>query len=543
MEELGEDIEKLDQTSKNSSSPGTPTVNARDAVDELHHVETGKVKEHDGENIQLEKTKSLAETMSLPHEIAFIAIVCMAQFFTQAALGQAVSIINVIGESFNITSPGILSWLLAGYSLTVGTFILISGRLGDLFGYKRLLLIGFSWFALWSMVAGLAVYSNSVLFIFARVLQGIGPAIVLPNGVAIFGAMYAPGPRKAMVFSIFGACAPNGSVAGSAMAGVFALTWWPWAFWSEAIALIFITVSAYFVIPEPPKKKEATTLTLWEKMEHIDPFGSVTGVTALVLINFAWNQAPVVGWQEAYVYICLILGFIFLGLFFFVEFRISKYPLIPFEAFTADVAYVLGAIVCAWGTFGIWFFYTWLFFLNLRHASPLLTTAYMSPVCPSGAIAALCTGWMLGRFRAGVVMTMSLAAFLIGTILMMTAPVDQTYWAQTFVAAIITPWGMDMSFPAATLILSNAVKKEHQGIAASLVNTLVNYSISIALGFAGTVEVHVNHGGRSPDDLLLGYRGAWYIATGLASLGLAISILFLARSHWHDYRQSKQSHV
>jgi hypothetical protein len=68
-----------------------------------------------------------------------------------------------------------------------------------------------------------------------------------------------------------------------------------------------------------------------------------------------------------------------------------------------------------------------------------------------------------------------------------------------------------MSFPAATLILSNAVSKEHQGVAASLVNTVVNYSISLGLGFAGTVEVHVNNGGRTQQDLLRGYRGAFYM--------------------------------
>jgi predicted MFS family arabinose efflux permease len=71
--------------------------------------------------------------------------------------------------------------------------------------------------------------------------------------------------------------------------------------------------------------------------------------------------------------------------------------------------------------------------------------------------------------------------------------------------------GMDMSFPAATLILSNAVSKEHQGVAASLVNTVVNYSISLGLGFAGTVEVNVNKAGKTPEDLLRGYRGAFYM--------------------------------
>jgi MFS family permease len=88
-----------------------------------------------------------------------------------------------------------------------------------------------------------------------------------------------------------------------------------------------------------------------------------------------------------------------------------------------------------------------------------------------------------------------------------------------------------MSFPAATIILSNAVSKRHQGIAASLVNTVVNYSISLALGFAGTAEVHVNNGGQTKGDVLRGYRGALYVAIGLAGLGWALSVIFVIHHH------------
>jgi MFS family permease len=157
----------------------------------------------------------------------------------------------------------------------------------------------------------------------------------------------------------------------------------------------------------------------------------------------------------------------------------------------------------------------------------------------SGAAAAMATGWLLGRFRPGVVMTIALTAFFTGSIIIMTCPVDQIYWGQLFVSVVIMPWGMDMSFPAATLILSNTVQKKHQGIAASLVNTVVNYSISLGLGFAGTVEVHVNNGGKTPEDLLLGFRGAFYVGAGLAGLGLLISITFLLKSYLDDHREKR----
>jgi MFS family permease len=201
--------------------------------------------------------------------------------FTEAGLGNTQAIVHVIGDHYGLAT-GELPWLIAGYSLTVGTFILISGRFGDVFGYKRMLLIGFSWMAVWSLILGLSVYSNHVLFTFARILQGIGPAIMLPNGLAILGATYAPGRRKAMVFSIFGACAPTGSIIGSAFAGLFELGWWPWTYWSFAIYLVLITVLGVYAVPDPPKKSEFADKPMKEKIRDLDLPGAVTGVTALV---------------------------------------------------------------------------------------------------------------------------------------------------------------------------------------------------------------------------------------------------------------------
>ena len=121
-------------------------------------------------------------------------------------------------------------------------------------------------------------------------------------------------------------------------------------------------------------------------------------------------------------------------------------------------------------------------------------------------------------------LAIAMLGFCIGNILIATAPVGQTYWANIFVATVVTPWGMDMSFPAATIIMSDSVPKEHQGIAASLVVTVVNYSISIGLGIAGTVESKVNNGGQ---DLLKGYRGALYAAIGLSGIAVLLGLCFV----------------
>jgi MFS family permease len=396
--------------------------------------------EKDGD---LKRTKSIAETLSLPHEVAFVATICMTQFLTQIGLNQCLAILHIIGDSFGVTNPGALSWLIAGYSLTVGTFIMISGRFGDVFGYKRMLIIGFAWFSLWSMILGLSVYSNHVLFTFARVFQGIGPAIALPNALAILGATYADGPRKHMVFAIFGATAPGGAVVGGAFAGVFALAWWPWTFFSLSIAIAATAIVGSFVIPDPPKKHpQHHYASLRQKIIDLDLLGAAVGIAALVLFNFAWNQAPIVGWQKAYVYVLMIIGILLAPVFFYIELRISPSPLIAFDALSPDVGFVLACVACGWSCFGIYVFYIWQFFVELRGASPLLGAAWISPVAISGAVAAVCTGFLLGHLRPAWVMTIALTMFTVGTILIATAPVHQTYWAQAFACAVVIPWGM-----------------------------------------------------------------------------------------------------
>lgn len=192
-------------------------------------------------------------------------------FTTQVGLANTLATVNVIGESFDITNPGRLAWLIAGFSLTVGTFILVGGRLGDVFGSKKLFVIGMSWYALWSLVAGLSVYSSHVLFVFARVFQGMGPALTLPNGLAILGQSYSPGPRKNMSFAWFGAAAPFGAITGFLFGGLFALAWWPWIYWSQAIALALLTAfAAWTIMPLPVHLRRDSTPSYREMLEVLD---------------------------------------------------------------------------------------------------------------------------------------------------------------------------------------------------------------------------------------------------------------------------------
>ena len=391
--------------------------------------------------------KSAAEQASPPpmglvHEILFVVIICSSNLFTQAGLGMTIAPLKIIGNGLGVSSPGGLSWFVAAFSLTVGTFILIAGRLGDMYGHKKLFVAGFWWYSLWNLIAGLSNYAHSEIFFdVCRAMQGIGPAMMVPNSLAILGRTYPPGRRKEMIFSLYGATAPNGFLVGAVFGSLLAkFTSWPWEFYIMSIACFVFGTLAILVIPAGSKEEDQKHST------SFDYYGAFTGVAGLVLFNVAWNQAPTVGWRDSSVIVLLIIGTICIGLFVLIERRTAQ-ALIPQGALSGKVGFVLGCIALGWSSFGIWVYYYYQFLENIRNLSPLEVVAGTVPVGISGCAAALTTGYILSRLRTSYVMAISMLGFCIGSILVATAPVHQTYWANIFVATVVTPWGMDMSFP------------------------------------------------------------------------------------------------
>ena len=456
------------------------------------------------------------------HELAFCITIFFAQLLTQAGLGDVIPILHIIAPSLSVPSTPAgtaqLPWFAAAYSLTVGSFILITGRLGDVYGHKRLFVLGFAWFALCSLVLGFAPYTRSVVFFdILRAAQGIGPAAVLPNGVALLARTYPNGPRKTMVFAMFGACAPSGYLVGAAFAGIFAqLAWWPWAMWAMAITCAVVALLAeYVVVPDevaPPVNSGG----------KIDWLGAALAVSGIVLFIYAWNEAPVKGWDEPYVYVLLVVGLALVALFFVVEGYVDA-PIMPLDIWTEPgFPGVIACVALGWSSFGIWNFYSVQLMEVFREATPLLVTAEFSPVAVAGLVATLTMAYLHSRVRGQFILALALAAFCLGNVLIAICPVSSSYWEYIFVSMVVAPFGMDMSYPAASLIVSDALPASRQGVGASMINTVVNLSVSFGLGIAGTVESQVNDGGA---DALRGQRGASYVGIGLSGLGIAVALL------------------
>ena len=244
------------------------------------------------------------------------------------------------------------TWPASAFSLVTGAFLLPFGRLADMYGGYPVFMFGLGWFFLWSLIAGFSV--NALMLDFCRALQGLGPAAFLPSGIMLMGSIYRPGPRKNLVFSIYGACSPFGFFTGIFVAGLSGqFLRWGWYFWIGSIMLGMVAVTAVLTVPSDRAERQASQIKM-------DWWGVVTIVPGLILVVFAMtdsSHAPD-GWRTPYVYITLIAGVLFLCAAFYVEGWVANMPLLPFDLFKVpQMKPLILALFFSYGVFGIYILY------------------------------------------------------------------------------------------------------------------------------------------------------------------------------------------
>lgn len=413
---------------------------------ESYPAPTGDYAESVDSETRLDSSKSPSHPgplkISTPHEILFVGVVIMSQFLAMAGLGQSIAPLNIIAKDFAVTKPGERAWFPAAFSLTVGTFILISGRMGDTFGHKRVFVFGYFFLGCWSAFAGFSAYVGSqILFDVCRAFQGIGAALLVPNAFALLRRAYPPGIKKNIVYSLFGAMAPWGFVVGTLFASMFAqLVWWPWTHWSYGIAAWVLAALSILVIPKVLASEAQFVGRGDDQKPDMDCVGSLLGVTGLILINVALINGPIFGWNKPHVYFILIFGVFCLVGFVWVEYRALS-PLLPVRAMNTTVTSTMLLVGLGWGSFGIWVYYSFRFLEEIRDYTPLSVSVQFTPALICGLLAAGVTGLMLTHTPVAFALLISTAAFFVGQLVTATQPVQQTYWAQMFVAILIITFG------------------------------------------------------------------------------------------------------
>ncbi|ESU09770.1 hypothetical protein FGSG_03447 [Fusarium graminearum PH-1] len=407
------------------------------------------------------------------------------------------------------SGPGKANWMVASYPLTQGAFVLVTGRLGAIYGHKQLSLLGCAIFTLFSFVNAFTKTYDS--FIAMRALTGVGGGIFMPNAVSIITTMVPPGQSRNVVLGFFAASPPLGGMVGALMTGVFMdQVNWMWLFILIAGVSALILVWLTLLMPKE---------TPVDKGGHVDVPGIFLGLGSLLLFNVVCNQAPSAGWNTPYEIALIILSVLLFTTFLFWEKRYAKDPIMPLCIFQAPTFLALIFVVLlSYMAFGIGIWYSVAWQQLLRGVSLTQTGLHFIPFGLSSILAVFVAAWLIPRVAAQWIMAIG------------------TFWAQLFPAMVLYGFCPDLVYVAAQVIASNSVNRRQQGIASSLIGTLNLYGNSLGQGFAGTIETEV---GTNNGNDAKGYRAALYFAAGLALLGLALDIVFVRlpkdqREGWDD---------
>ena len=454
-----------------------------------------------------------------------LALIVVAQFMVVLD----VAIVNVALPSIKNDlhfSQVSLQWVITAYSIVFGGVLLLGGRLADLFGRRRLFLVGLALFTASSLLDGLA-WSEGSLIAF-RMAQGLGAALLSPAALSILTTTFKEGRDRNVALGIWGAVSGSGAAAGVLLGGVLtsALSW-SWIFFVNVPVGIAVIAAAPFLLRESRADL---------RQRHFDLPGAASITGGLMLLVYAMTRAAQHGWGTAESIVLLAISVGLIGGFFAIEAR-SPAPLLPLRIFRLRTlagsnasALMLGGAVFSQ------FFLLTLYMQEVLHYSALKTgVAYialtLTVIVFSGVAQALVT-------RVGVrwVLTAGMALSTVALVLFAQLPVDGHYWSDLFPAFIISGVGLALAFVPMSIGALTGVHPADAGVASGLLNTTQQIGGAIGVAIATTVATtftthYLNgHAGASPlggAALTHGFQIAFYVLAGIAAAGAILAAVML----------------
>ncbi|MBV9820205.1 MAG: MFS transporter [Solirubrobacterales bacterium] len=268
-------------------------------------------------------TAAPASSQPAPTRAKNVALILLAM--TQFVIVIDASIVNLalpsIGRALHFSRDD-LTWVVNAYTLTVGGFLLLGGRLADLLGRRRMFMIGLVLFALASFAGGVA--QSEGWLIAARAIQGMGAAIVSPAALSIITTTFAEGSERNRALGVWGAVAGAGGAAGVLLGGVLTSGLsWRWVLFVNVPIAIAVTALTPRTLPESRRE---------EAGDSFDIPGAVSVTAGLALLVYAVVEAVNVGWGATRTIVCLVVAALLLIGFILIEMR-ERDPLMPFTIF------------------------------------------------------------------------------------------------------------------------------------------------------------------------------------------------------------------
>ncbi len=439
-----------------------------------------------------------------------------------------IAIGNVALPSFqrelHFTSTENLQWIVSGYALTFGGFLLLGGRLGDLLGRRRVFMIGLALFAATSLVAGLS--QSSGMLIGARVAQGAAGAILSPSVFSITSVTFEEGSERNKALGILGAISGAGAAIGVILGGVLTqYVGWEWIFFVN----VPIALLALFFVPRVVQESRADGL-----MRHFDTRGAVTVTASLMLFVYALTRTTQVGWSSWETIVELIGSVVLMATFIFWEMR-SRSALVPLRIFRRRtltganvIGFWLGTMV-----FGMFFLLSLymqqvLGFTAIKTGVGYLAVA-LTAVVSSGVAQALVT-----RLGVKPVLTAGLALVGGGLVYFAQISASGSYFSDLFPGFIILGIGLGFSFVPISIAALAGVTGRDAGLASGLINTSQQIGGALGLAILTTVSTThtgslLKHGTPKLEAITSGFSLAFWVGAGLAASSIVTTLVVLRR--------------
>jgi EmrB/QacA subfamily drug resistance transporter len=405
-----------------------------------------------------------------------------------------------------------LAWVVNAYLLTFGGFLLLGGRLGDLFGHRRLFLIGISLFTAASIACG--VSTTPGLLVAARAFQGFGGAVVSAVALSLMMNLFTEQAERAKAMGIFGFVMSGGGSLGVLLGGVLTDTLnWHWIFLVNVPIGVAVVVLTLKLLPGAHGSAAGGRL---------DVAGAVTVTASLMLAVYAIVNGNDTGWTSGQTLGLLAGAVVLLALFIGIEARVRS-PLIPLGLFKLRNIVVANSVGILWAAaMFAWFFVSALYLQLVLGYSPLeVGLAFLPANLIMGAFSIGLSAKLVMRFGFRIPLATGLLVAA-GLVLFARAPVDGSFVVDVLPSMILLGVGAGMAFNPVLLAAMSDVDPSESGLASGVVNTA--FMMGGALGLA----VLVSLASSRTDSLRASAHGPLASLNGGYHLAFLVGALFAA---------------
>ena len=446
-------------------------------------------------------------------------------------------------------------WIVSSYSLTFGCFLLLWGRLADVYGKRLIFIWGSVWVTIVTIIIPFA--PTEIAFDIFRGLQGLGAAANVPTAIGIIGVTFRGGTSRNYAFAFYGAGAPLGAVIGNMLGGfITELANWKWIFWILAIFAAIVTAAGYFLIPEPADISSEASIK-----GTVDWVGGTLITIGLLALLFALTEGNIVGWSIPWIPILIVISLIIIVTFIlwqqYLERRQSSNsftgsffigrPLIKPSIFTnARFSAALCIMALFFSSFFNYLIYTTYFFQSYLHLTTIQTTLRFIPTGVVGIGMATLTGHLLAYIPTTIILVFSNICMTIASLLFVLDPGPAgglsgsvTYWAFGFPAMCLSVAGADTIQPALMLYTAQSLPQEDQALGGAMINAVREIGRAVGLAVATAVQTAVERGAREKGvkeegvyrgqeldgAFLKGLRAAGWFGVGLGAVATGVVIV------------------